>query len=309
MRVICVVGARPNFMKIKPVLDALEHRGVQTVLVHTEQHYDDAISAIFFEELGIRAPDQTLGVGSASQAVQTARVLAAFEPVVEEVRPDVVVVAGDVNSTLACALVAAKSGALVAHVEAGLRSRDWSMPEEIDRVVTDRISDLLLAPSEDAVTNLEAEGYRADQIHLVGNVMVDTLLANLPRAKARGLPPGLELEPGRYGVITMHRPANVDDQGVLAPLIEALGLIGQECPLVFPVHPRTRAQLGPVPEGIRLVPPMGYLDFLALQASARLVLTDSGGSKRKRPCSVSHASRFGTTPSDPSQSPRERTAS
>ena len=275
--VLCVVGARPNFMKIKPVLDALESRGADTVLVHTEQHYDDAMSAVFFEELGIRRPDRTLGVRSASHAEQTARVMTSFEPVVAELQPLAVVVAGDVNSTMACAIVAAKAGSLVAHVESGLRSRDWSMPEEINRVVTDRVSDYLFAPSADAVDNLRAEGYRSDQIHLVGNVMVDTLLANLDRAVARGIPGRLGVSPGEFGLITLHRPSNVDDPTVLSGLLGAFAEISTRCPLVFPVHPRTRARLGAVPPALVLCEPLGYLDFIALQASARLVLTDSGG--------------------------------
>ena len=179
MRIICVAGARPNYMKVKPVMDALEAAGADVILVHTGQHYDAAMNDVFFAELGIRRPDHFLQVGSGSQAVQTGRVMDAFEPLAGELRPDVVVVVGDVNSTLGCALVTAKSGALLAHVEAGLRSRDWNMPEEVNRVVTDRLSDYLFAPSADAVDNLRAEGYRPDQIHLAGNVMVDTLLANL----------------------------------------------------------------------------------------------------------------------------------
>jgi len=277
VRIVCVAGARPNYMKIKPVMDALESRQADVVLVHTSQHYDRAMNDVFFEELRIRSPDHYLSVGSGTHAQQTSRTMEAFEPLVSELRPDVVVVVGDVNGTLACAVVAAKAGALVAHVEAGLRSRDWSMPEEINRVVTDRVSDLLLAPSPDAVENLRVEGYRPDQIHLVGNTMVDTLLANLPRAKEQGLPAALGVQPGEYGLITLHRPANVDDPTVLAGLLDALAQIAQRCRLVFPVHPRTRTQLHDVPAGIILTEPAGYLDFLALQASARLVLTDSGG--------------------------------
>lgn len=279
MNIVCVAAARPNFMKIKPVMDALESRGAQVTLVHTGQHYDVAMSEVFFSELGIRAPDRRLDVGSGSHAVQTARIMAAFEPVVEEIMPDVVVVVGDVNSTVAAALVAAKMGPLVAHVEAGLRSRDWAMPEEINRVVTDRLSDYLLAPSEDAVANLLDEGYRQDQVRLVGNTMVDTLLANLQRAQERPVLESLGLEPRQYGLVTLHRPSNVDDSRQLAALVSALGRIGQEMPLVFPVHPRTAASmaaLGPT-GGLRTVEPLGYLDFIALQASARIVLTDSGG--------------------------------
>jgi len=280
MRVVCVAGARPNFMKVKPVMDALERRGVDVVLVHTGQHYDRAMNDVFFDELGLRAPDHRLGIGSGGHAEMTGRVMAAFEPLVAELEPDAVIVVGDVNSSLACALVAAKAGPLVVHVEAGLRSRDWSMPEEVNRVVVDRISDLLLAPSPDAVENLQQEGYRDDQVHLVGNVMVDTLLANLERALAGDVLERTGVAPGAYGLVTLHRPANVDDPSVLTPLLEALEQVAEWCPLVFPVHPRTRSTLQRTQRPgsqVRFVPPAGYLDFLALQASARLVLTDSGG--------------------------------
>ncbi len=279
LRVVCVAGARPNYMKIKPVMDALERRGAEVLLVHTGQHYDAAMNDVFFSELGIRHPDRLLRIGSGSHAVQTGRVMAAFEPLVAEVRPDVIVVVGDVNSSLGCALVGAKAGCLVAHVEAGLRSRDWSMPEEVNRVVTDRVSDYLLAPSPDAAENLCSEGYRHDQICLVGNVMVDTLLANLPRARAMPTLRQLGLTSGGYGVVTLHRPANVDDPVALSGLMEALNEIAEHCPLAFPVHPRTRAALdgSPIHPALALLPPAGYLDFLALQASAALVLTDSGG--------------------------------
>jgi len=277
-RIVCVAGARPNYMKVKPVMDGLEAAGADVVLVHTGQHYDWRMNGVFFDELGIREPDHYLSVGSGSHATQTARTLESFEPLLDAVQPDVVVVVGDVNGTLACALVAAKAGAYVAHVEAGLRSRDWSMPEEINRVVTDRLSDFLLAPSADAVENLHAEGFRDDQIHLIGNVMVDTLLTNLPRAKGRDVHARLGVEAGGYGLVTLHRPATVDDPAVLGPLLTALGELTEELPLVFPVHPRTRAQLdGGVPDGIVVTEPAGYLDFLALQSAARLVMTDSGG--------------------------------
>jgi UDP-N-acetylglucosamine 2-epimerase (non-hydrolysing) len=279
MRIICVVGARPNFMKIKPVMDALERRGTEVVLVHTGQHYDAAMNDVFFRDLGIRPPDHTLGVGSGSHAEQTARVMTGFEPLLAEVAPDAVVVVGDINSTVACALVTAKAGPLLAHVEAGLRSRDWSMPEEVNRVVTDRLSDYLLAPSADAVVNLRAEGYREDQIHLVGNVMIDTLLGNLTRAQESNALDRFGLKPGAYGLVTLHRPANVDDPGVLAGMLKAMGEVAERCPLLLPAHPRAADRLTALglPEGLRLVPPAGYLDFLALQASARVVLTDSGG--------------------------------
>ncbi|MEU2775363.1 UDP-N-acetylglucosamine 2-epimerase (non-hydrolyzing) [Streptomyces sp. NPDC007162] len=279
MRVVCVAGARPNYMKIKPVMDALEARGAEVLLVHTGQHYDPAMNDVFFADLGIRPPDRFLGVGSGSHAEQTGRVMTAFEPLLAEVAPDVVVVVGDINSTLACALVTAKAGPLLAHVEAGLRSRDWSMPEEVNRVATDRVSDYLLAPSPDAVDNLRAEGYREDQIHLVGNVMIDTLLANLERARASDVLDRYGLAEGGFGLVTLHRPANVDDPEVLTGLLKALGEIAGRLPLVLPVHPRAAGQLAEidVPGGVRLVPPAGYLDFIALQDAARVVLTDSGG--------------------------------
>jgi len=279
MRIICVAGARPNYMKVKPVMAALEDRGAQVVLVHTEQHYDAAMSDVFFADLGIRPPDYFLGARSGSHATQTSNVMVAFEPLIEQIGPDVVVVVGDVNSTMACAIVTAKSGARLAHVEAGLRSRDWTMPEEINRVITDRLSDYLFAPSGDAVANLRAEGYRDDQIHLAGNVMVDTLMANLDRARSRGTLAGLGLEPGRYGLVTLHRPANVDDPLVLAGLLSALDKVAVTCPLVLPAHPRAAQRLAEagLSDRIQLIPPAGYLDFIALQAQAALVLTDSGG--------------------------------
>lgn len=281
--VLCVAGARPNFPKLKPVLDGFEARGCATTFVHTGQHYDAALSDVFLDELGIRAPDHALEVGSGKHGEQTARIMSAFEPIVELLEPDVVVVAGDVNSTVACALVAAKLGCLVAHVEAGLRSRDWAMPEEVNRVVTDRLSDYLLAPSADAVDNLVAEGYRDDQIHLVGNVMIDTLLANRERAVARlpQLRAQLDVAGDRYGLATLHRPSNVDDPGQLAKLLGALARLSSEVPILLPVHPRTKLTIGAavdsLPDTLRLVEPFGYLDFLALQSEAAVVLTDSGG--------------------------------
>jgi UDP-N-acetylglucosamine 2-epimerase (non-hydrolysing) len=278
---MCVAGARPNFMKIKPVIDAAESRGLDTLLVHTGQHYDEAMSDVFFDDLGLRAPDFHLEVGSGTHAEQSARVMLAFEPLVARERPDVVVVVGDVNSTLGCALVVAKSRSALAHVEAGLRSGDWEMPEEINRVVTDRVSDLLFAPSDDAVANLLAEGVPSRRIHLVGNVMIDTLLANLPRARARARAAldALGLEPNRYGLVTLHRPANVDSPAVLDQLLMALTRVAAELPLLFPAHPRVAARLAARPpiDGLRVVEPMGYLDFLALESNTRLVLTDSGG--------------------------------
>jgi UDP-N-acetylglucosamine 2-epimerase (non-hydrolysing) len=279
VRVVRVAGARPNFMKFAPVLVALDDAGVESVLVHTGQHYDDAMSQVFFEELDIRKPDEYLGVGSGSHAEQTARVMTSFEALLGTLGADVVVVVGDVNSTLACSIVAAKAGSLVAHVEAGLRSREWAMPEEINRVVTDRVSDYLFAPSADAVENLRAEGYRPDQVHLIGNVMVDTLLRNVERARARGIPADLGVRPGGYALLTLHRPSNVDDAPTLSRLLGAIGEVAREVPVVFPAHPRTREQMKgiEVPAGVVVTEPLGYLDFLALQADSAMVLTDSGG--------------------------------
>jgi UDP-N-acetylglucosamine 2-epimerase (non-hydrolysing) len=266
-------------MKLAPVHRALVARGADVVLVHSGQHYDAAMSDVFFTELGIPTPDHHLGAGAGTHAAQTAAVMVAFEPLLAEVRPDAVVVVGDVNSTMACALVSAKAGPLLAHVEAGLRSRDWDMPEEINRVVTDRVADLLLAPSPDAVENLRAEGYRPDQIHLVGNVMVDSLLAHRDEAAARPVLTELGLEAGGYGFVTLHRPSNVDDSAVLARLLGALGTIAEDLPLVLAAHPRTQGALDELgaPAGLRVIAPVGYLDSIALQAGAALVLTDSGG--------------------------------
>lgn len=279
MRVLCIGAARPNFMKVKPVVDSLEAAGAEAILVHTGQHYDAMMSDVFFDELGLRTPDHHLGTGSGSHGEQTARVMVAFEQLVAEIGGDAVAVFGDVNSTLACSIVGAKAGLRVAHVEAGLRSRDWSMPEEVNRVVTDRVSDLLLCPSPDAVDNLRSEGYRDDQIHLVGNVMIDTLLANLERARDRNVTERLGVAGASYGVVTLHRPANVDDPAMLTQLLTALNKISDELPLVFPAHPRTRPQLAnaDLSPRISVVDPLGYLDFLGLMAGASLVLTDSGG--------------------------------
>ncbi|MGH9276574.1 MAG: non-hydrolyzing UDP-N-acetylglucosamine 2-epimerase [Acidimicrobiales bacterium] len=276
---MCVAGARPNFMKVKPVVDALERRGADVVVVHTGQHYDEAMSAVFFEELGLRAPDHWLGAGSGSHAQQTAAVMVGLEPLVTALGPDAIVVFGDVNSTLAAALVAAKACVPLAHVEAGLRSGDRTMPEEVNRIVTDRLSDYLFAPSKDAVANLAAEGVAPGRVHLVGNVMIDTLLSNTGRARDRPIVEDLGLERGGFGLVTLHRPANVDEPGIFKALLGALGTIAASCPLVFPVHPRTAEQLpaGPLPPGLRVVPALSYLDFLALEQAARLVLTDSGG--------------------------------
>ena len=279
MLAVVVAGARPNFMKVKPVVDALVARDVDVRLVHTGQHYDAAMSDVFFDELGLRPPDHVLGVGAGSHAEQTARVMIAFEPLVDQLRPDVIVVVGDVNSTLAAALVAAKACRPLAHVEAGLRSGDPSMPEEVNRIVTDRLSNFLFAPSPDGAVNLLAEGTPPERVHVVGNVMIDTLCANIDRARQRPVLADLGLVPEGYGLVTLHRPSNVDDPVVLERLLGALTVLADTCPFAFPAHPRTRARLDEMdaPEGILVIPPLGYLDFLALQASARIVLTDSGG--------------------------------
>jgi UDP-N-acetylglucosamine 2-epimerase (non-hydrolysing) len=266
-------------VKVKPVIDALRARSVDVAFVHTEQHYDPPMNDVFLAELGLPEPDRRLGIGSGTHAEQTARVMLAFERVMAELAPDVVVVVGDVNSTMACALVAAKGAPRLSHVEAGLRSRDRSMPEEVNRMVTDLLSDDLFAPSPDAVNNLLAEGHSAERIHFVGNVMVDTLMLNLERARARPILSRLGVDAGAYGVLTLHRPINVDDSSMLQGLLVALGEVAAECPLVYPVHPRGHAVLDAleVPPGILIIDPLGYLDFVALEADARLVFTDSGG--------------------------------
>jgi UDP-N-acetylglucosamine 2-epimerase (non-hydrolysing) len=287
LRVLVVAGARPNFMKVAPVLRALRTRGHEGLLVHTGQHYDDQMSDAFFRDLDLAEPDFHLGVGSGSHAVQTARVMEAFEPVLLEARPDWVVVVGDVNSTVACALVTVKLkeelGVRIAHVEAGLRSRDWRMPEEVNRVLTDRMSDLLLTPSRDAAPNLEQEGIPADRIRFVGNVMIDTLLHQLPRAReAAYTSRELDLEPGDYAVATLHRPSNVDTREALETMLGALAAVAQDRPLVLPLHPRTgknveRFGLGWALDALTVVEPLGYREMVSLLDGAAVVLTDSGG--------------------------------
>ncbi len=271
-------------MKLAPLARAAAARaGVRHVVVHTGQHYAEGMSEAFFGELGIPRPDHNLGVGSASHAVQTALIMQRFEPVCLEAAPDAVLVYGDVNSTVAAALVAAKLGFRVAHVEAGLRSRDWRMPEEINRVVTDRLSDWLFAPSRDAVANLRAEGIAAERIHLVGNIMVDTLVATLPRAREVRAAQRFGVADGSYVFVTLHRPNNVDDPSVLGGLLETLSLLSLEASVLFPVHPRTRARIErmswspPASGRLRLTDPLPYVETLALVDRAALVITDSGG--------------------------------
>src|SRR3954470_1871513 len=267
-------------MKIAPIIAELRKRpGVDQVLVHTGQHYDARMSDVFFQDLGMPDPDVHLGVGSGSHAQQTAKVMMEIEPVLVRENPDVVAVAGDVNSTVAVALVAAKLGQKIAHVEAGLRSRDWSMPEEINRAVTDRLSDLLFTPSRDGDENLAREGVDPARVLFVGNVMSDSLNAALPRARESRIHDRLEVSRKGYALATLHRPANVDDPAALSRLLSALAEVATQGPVVFPIHPRTRSRLpaGYEARGVKLVEPLGYLDFLALTAEARLVMTDSGG--------------------------------
>ena len=280
-RIACVVGARPNFMKVAPVYAALTEAGFATRLVHTGQHYDAKMSTVFFDDLGMPRPDAFLGVGSGDHAQQTANILTKFDEDVAAWQPDLVLVAGDVNSTIACALVAAKRNIAVGHIEAGLRSRDWTMPEEVNRVLTDACADILLTPSRDADENLEAEGVPAWRIHFVGNCMIDSLRTHLARARELQTPQSLGLTPGQYAVATLHRPSNVDDPARLASLLSSLGEVARHTPVLFPIHPRTQKRIDDhglhVPADVRLVEPMGYLQFLGTMADALVLVTDSGG--------------------------------
>jgi len=296
--VLCVAGARPNFVKIAPIMRSLaQSREFAPLLVHTGQHYDDKLSRVFFHDLGIPTPDISLEVGSASHAQQTAEIMRRFEGVVEARQPHVVLVVGDVNSTVACALVASKyllaepfdwtgqparRRPLIVHVEAGLRSFDDDMPEEVNRRLTDSVSDLLFVSEPSGVENLTREGVAPSRIHLVGNVMIDTLLAAREQAMKTDVLKRLRLEPGTYGLVTLHRPSNVDDPDQLGQLLAVLDDIAERVPLVFPVHPRTRARMEAAgqhlrPDRWRVIEPVGYLEFLRLMSGARLVLTDSGG--------------------------------
>jgi UDP-N-acetylglucosamine 2-epimerase (non-hydrolysing) len=295
MRILSVVGARPNFMKIAPVVsELLQASGVSHRLVHTGQHYDDKLSGTFFAELGLPEPDLNLQVGSGSHTWQTAEVMKRLEPVLEEFRPDLVFVVGDVNSTLAATLTAVKLGIPVAHIEAGLRSFDLTMPEEINRKLTDTISELLFVTEQSGVDNLKAEGVSEDRIFLVGNVMIDTLLRHRAMAaKSRileklGVKNGEQVLP--YGVLTLHRPSNVDQPETLEPLLRGISELAEEIPVFFPIHPRTMTRVRDLnldhyfggsssgsPTGLQALAPQGYLDFLCLMDHSRLVLTDSGG--------------------------------
>jgi UDP-N-acetylglucosamine 2-epimerase (non-hydrolysing) len=292
IKVIIIAGARPNFMKVAPIIRCIRSRtwtdsedGVEIDyrLVHTGQHYDEKMSDVFFEELGIPAPDINLGVGSGSHAVQTANVMTRFEPVCLEEKPDWVVVVGDVNSTMACTLVCSKLGIRVAHVEAGLRSFDRTMPEEINRIVTDSLADLLLTPSEDANENLKREGIAEAKIRCVGNVMIDALVANVEKARQSRLPGSLGLRTKQFAYVTLHRPSNVDERDSLTQIMQSVGKLGAQMPVVFPMHPRTRKMCDLFglslanTSGLRVLDPIGYHDSLWLTENARLVLTDSGG--------------------------------
>ena len=297
VKVLCVAGARPNFMKIAPLLRAFSQTPLfDAKLVHTGQHYDDALSKVFFDELKIPRPDRDLGIGSASHAVQTAEVMRRFETVMEEEQPQVVLVVGDVNSTIACILVAAKHhlaapfsstfGArtrpITVHVEAGLRSFDRDMPEEINRILTDSISDVLYVSDPAGMVNLRNEGVADERMVFVGNVMIDTLLAAREKAMRSDILEQLDLAEKSFGLVTLHRPSNVDDPAMLRHLLETLSEIADDLPLVFPVHPRTRSRMETAGIALeqgnwRLLNPIGYLDFMKLTATAKVVLTDSGG--------------------------------
>lgn len=282
--IVHVVGTRPNFVKMAPVITALERRGAfRQVVVHTGQHYDVKMSDEVLADLDFPAPDRFLRIGSGAHGEQTSKVMLAFEQVLLEEEPVAVVVAGDVNSTLGCALAAAKHRIPVAHVEAGLRSFDWGMPEEINRVLTDRLSDLLFTHSPEAVTNLLEEGVVESRIHHVGNTMIDSLRRSERVARERRMWEQVGVAEGEYALVTLHRPSNVDDFPQLGRIVEQLVLMAARFPVVFPVHPRTRARLGDANvarlenAGVRCIQPVGYLDFLSLQAGAGAVVTDSGG--------------------------------
>lgn len=286
-KLVLVAGARPNFVKLASLTRALDRRRdrFEYFLVHTGQHYDDALSKVFFEELEIPRPQANLKVGSGSHTRQTAEIMVRFEEVLEAERPEAVVVVGDVNSTIACALVAAKAGVRVVHVEAGLRSYDRRMPEEINRVLTDSISDLLLVSERSGLENLKKEGISGDRVHFVGNVMIDTLLEHREKAEHSTVLSDLDLEPGGYGILTLHRPSNVDCRQTLEGILRSVEKIGRTIPVVFPLHPRTARRVEELglsgrlkgTAGLKAVSPLGYLDFLKLQAEAKMVLTDSGG--------------------------------
>jgi UDP-N-acetylglucosamine 2-epimerase (non-hydrolysing) len=319
-----VIGARPNFMKAAPVIRALEARGIQQVVIHTGQHYDDKMSEVFFRDLGLPQPDLNLGVGSGSHAVQTAAIMVELEGAFAALDPALVVVYGDVNSTLAAAVVASKLGRPIAHVEAGLRSFDRTMPEEINRVVTDILADLLFTTSPEAASNLAREGVDPGRVHFVGNPMIDTLLANLDRFDVAGARAGLGLV-GAYGVATLHRPANVDDPSTAGRVVAAVRGVAELLPLVIPLHPRGRATLEAAGLGddprVLVVDPLGYVEFMSLVRGAALVVTDSGGIQEEttilgvpcltlrpnteRPITISHGTNRLVEPEDVVAAARE----
>jgi UDP-N-acetylglucosamine 2-epimerase (non-hydrolysing) len=319
-----VIGARPNFMKAAPVIRALEARGIQQVVIHTGQHYDDKMSEVFFRDLGLPQPDLNLGVGSGSHAVQTAAIMVELEGAFAALDPALVVVYGDVNSTLAAAVVASKLGRPIAHVEAGLRSFDRTMPEEINRVVTDILADLLFTTSPEAASNLAREGVDPGRVHFVGNPMIDTLLANLDRFDVAGARAGLGLV-GAYGVATLHRPANVDDPTTAGRVVAAVRGVAELLPLVIPLHPRGRATLEAAGLGddprVLVVEPLGYVEFMSLVRGAALVVTDSGGIQEEttilgvpcltlrpnteRPITISHGTNRLVEPEDVVAAARE----
>jgi len=283
MKILHVVGARPNFMKVAPVWKAVEEKTTfQQIMVHTGQHYDVNMSDVFFSDLDIPTPGYYLGVGSGSHAQQTAAIMVAFEKVLLETRPDLVLVYGDINSTIAAALVCSKLMFPVAHVEAGLRSFDRTMPEEINRLLTDQIADILFTPSPDGNENLLREGIAPEKIHLVGNVMIDSLVRLQPMAKKSTILETLNLQSGEYAVLTLHRPSNVDNDTILQDLLNGLDSLSQRLPIIFPVHPRARESISRyissmINHNLQLIEPLNYLDFLRLMSSARMILTDSGG--------------------------------
>ena len=281
-----IVGARPNFVKMAPLMHEMErHNNIESLLVHTGQHYDEKLSETFFCQMGIPTPDVNLGIGSGTHATQTGEIIKRIEPVLLEFKPDLVLVVGDVNSTMAVALTAVKLGVKIAHVEAGLRSFDRTMPEEINRIVTDALSDYLFVTEEDAIHNLTREGRPRDRIFFAGNVMIDALLQFLPRAQTSRIGEELGLVDGglwrRFATLTLHRPSNVDSPETLSRLLDAIGTIAKEVPVIFPVHPRTHQQLTtskiPRNSNLQIIPALGYLDFLCLMSHSSLVLTDSGG--------------------------------
>jgi UDP-N-acetylglucosamine 2-epimerase (non-hydrolysing) len=281
MHVLHVVGARPNFMKAAPVYRALASRGQKQTIIHTGQHYDIQMSDVFFKELEVPEPDENLNVGSGSHAQQSASIMSRFEPVVLARKPDIVLVYGDVNSAVSAALVCSKIGVRLGHVESGLRSFDRSMPEEINRLVTDQLADILFTPSTDGDENLAREGIAKEKVFFVGNVMIDSLIRSLPKAENAFSQLKIELSLDSFGLITLHRPANVDDEFVFLPMLQVLDDLSLKLPLIFPVHPRTRqkwsARLDKCNSNLRVINPLGYLDFLGLQKNAKVVITDSGG--------------------------------